>query len=271
MKDLRKVLFITDMDGTLLPNNKRLNVKDVLAIDKFRSRGGHFSLATGRSLQSARQYFDGLKICDPVILCNGGSIYDCADKKYKWQNFVDISAYDVVRRVLDAFPEAGCEVNLSEDILVPRLTEQEEYHLKISYDGKFTPADINELPSDGWCKVLFAAPEEIIPDIAEFIDKIENNSVEYVRSSKIFYEILPKNCTKGYALNVLRDIYKLDGWVVAACGDFNNDLEMIKNADIGFAPANAMDCIKSAADRITEADCNNGAVAEALEYVMNTL
>lgn len=271
MKDLSKVLFITDMDGTLLPNNKQLNEKDISIIEKFRSMGGHFSVATGRSLQSARQYFGGLNICEPVILCNGGGIYDCTEKKYKWQNFVDISAYDVVRKVLDAFPGAGCEINLSEDILVPRLTEQEEYHLKISYDGKYTPAEIIELPSDGWCKVLFAAPEEIIPDIAEFIAKIGNDSVEYVRSSSIFYEILPKNCTKGYALNILRDIYMLDDWTVAACGDFNNDLEMIKNADLGFAPANAMDCVKEAADHITVADCNNGAVAEALDYVISTL
>lgn len=271
MKDLSKVLFITDMDGTLLPSNKRLNEKDISAIEKFRGMGGHFSVATGRSLQSARQYFGGLKICEPVILCNGGGIYDCAEKKYKWQNFVDISAYDVVRRVLDAFPEVGCEVNLSEDILVPRLTEQEDYHLKISYDGKYTPADINELPCGGWCKVLFAAPEEIIPDIAEFIAKIGNDTVEYVRSSRIFYEILPKNCTKGSALNVLRDIYGLDGWTVAACGDFDNDLEMIKNADMGVAPANAADCVKAAAHYVSAADCNNGAVAEALEYVINTL
>ena len=36
MKDLSNVIFITDMDGTLLPANKRLNPKDLDAIYDFR-------------------------------------------------------------------------------------------------------------------------------------------------------------------------------------------------------------------------------------------
>ena len=35
--------------------------------------------------------------------------------------------------------------------------------------------------------------------------------------------------------------------------------------------ANAQECVKKAADHITVSDCNNGAIAEALEYVMNIL
>ena len=63
----------------------------------------------------------------------------------------------------------------------------------------------------------------------------------------------------------------MDDWTVVACGDFDNDLEMIKFADIGFAPSNAQDCVKEAADFISDADCSSGFMSEVINHVMNVL
>ena len=271
MIDLAKTLFITDMDGTLLPADKKLNPADIAAIEEFRCNGGHFSVATGRSLQSASQYFNELKLDEPIILCNGGGVYDCREKRFVWQKFVDTSAYETVKKAFEHFPNAGGEINYSDGIKVPHMSEKEKYHLRISYGDDYCEVPYDELSPDGWCKMLFAAEEDEIPLIAEYLRKLGNDKIEYVQSSKIFYEILPKGCTKGYALGVLKDKYSLDDWTLIACGDFDNDLEMIKKADIGFAPANAQECIKSTADHVTEADCSNGAIAEVLNYVMNVL
>lgn len=271
MKDFSKVLFITDMDGTLLTSDKKLNPKDLYAIAELRFYGGHFAIATGRAVQSAAQYFDELKLEEPIILCNGGGIYDCKQQKFVWQRFVDTSLYDTVKTVFDKFPDIGGEVCFSNDILVPRMNEMERYHLNISYFGKYKEVDYADIPKDGWCKMLFAGDEETIPHIADYISELGNDKAEYVRSSKIFYEILPKNCTKGKALKELRELYHMDDWTIVACGDFDNDLEMIQAADIGFAPSNAQEIIKAEADYVTKADCSNGAVAEALEYMKKIL
>ena len=67
------------------------------------------------------------------------------------------------------------------------------------------------------------------------------------------------------------ELYRGYGYTVAACGDFNNDIEMLQNADIPTAPANALDEVKKIACMVTKADCDSGAVAEALYYVMNVL
>lgn len=269
MKDLSKVLFITDMDGTLLPSNKKLNADDIAAIERFRAAGGHFSVATGRSLQSARQYFDELMLDEPIILCNGGGIYDCKTKKFAWQKFVDESAYESVCAAFEKFPKIAGEINTSDDILVPRLNKMEEYHLSISYGGKYTPMEMKKIPRGGWCKMLFAAENEDLPRLIEYFENNGNDKVDFIRSSPIFYEILPKNCLKGDALLKLIEIYKMDGWTTVACGDYDNDLKMLENADVGIAPANALDCVKNAAKYVAKADCSSGAVAEAIDYVFN--
>ena len=46
MSDLSNVLLITDLDGTLLPDNKILSQKDKEAIKRFRADGGKFTVAT---------------------------------------------------------------------------------------------------------------------------------------------------------------------------------------------------------------------------------
>lgn len=272
MKDLSNVIFITDMDGTLLPANKRLNQKDLDAIADFRRFGGRFTVATGRTVQSASQYFDALQLDEPMIVLNGGAIYDCRDKKYVWQNFVDSSAYSVVKEILEKFPKVGAEIDLSDKILVPQYSIQEEYHIDISYKN-ITPysVNINDVSPEGWCKVLFAADSDEIDKLAEYTEKMGWNDLTFVRSSKYFYEILPSGCSKGTALQKMLELYHCNGYTVAACGDFDNDIEMLQNADIPLAPANAVSEIKKVACMVTKSDCDNGAVAEALYYVMNVL
>ena len=46
-------------------------------------------------------------------------------------------------------------------------------------------------------------------------------------------------------------------------GDYENDISMIKEADIGYAVANACEPLKSVADRITNANVG-GAIAEMI-------
>ena len=49
-------------------------------------------------------------------------------------------------------------------------------------------------------------------------------------------------------------------------GDYNYDLEMIKNADISAVPEDTPDDIKAYADYIA-GSCEDGAVADFIEYL----
>lgn len=272
MKDYSKVLFITDMDGTLLPTNKKLNPKDLAAIEKFRQLGGTFSVATGRSIQSASQYFSDLTLnTEPVIVCNGSGIFDCNKRNFSWQKYVEKSAYDIVKILFEHFPSIGGEVSLDKMILVPRISPKERYHLDISYKDMYEQVDYDSIPKDNWCKFLFAGEIEEIDLMEKFVAENISCNLTFVRSSPFFFEILPNDCSKGKALQKIKEIYSMNDWTFVGCGDFDNDLEMVQIADIGVAPANAQECVKKAADHITVSDCNNGAIAEALEYVMNIL
>ena len=85
-----------------------------------------------------------------------------------------------------------------------------------------------------------------------------------VRSWNISLEIMKKENAKGAAIRRLAE--KLGAKLVVAVGDYENDLEMIRDADIGYAVENAIDTLKKAADRIT-VHANQSAIARVIEDV----
>ena len=83
----------------------------------------------------------------------------------------------------------------------------------------------------------------------------------FVSSWPLSLEILSKKNGKGYALR--RVAKSLEARLSIGVGDFENDEQMIRMADIGYAVANASDELKAIADRIT-VDVHNGAIAHII-------
>ena len=52
--------------------------------------------------------------------------------------------------------------------------------------------------------------------------------------------------------------------LLVCVGDFENDFDMVRDADIGYAVANAADSLKGVADRIT-VSARDGAIARIIE------
>jgi hydroxymethylpyrimidine pyrophosphatase-like HAD family hydrolase len=53
---------------------------------------------------------------------------------------------------------------------------------------------------------------------------------------------------------------------VIACGDFENDTEMLKAADVAVAPENALDSVKEVADLVL-CHCQEGLIADVIERI----
>ena len=65
---------------------------------------------------------------------------------------------------------------------------------------------------------------------------------------------------------MLRQLLKNKVKTVIAAGDNENDLTMLREADIGYAVENAIPQLKAAADRIT-VSCDRGAIARIIEDI----
>lgn len=266
MSDFSNIVFISDLDGTLLPDNKIPLRKDIEAIERFKAGGGIFTIATGRIIQAAEQFFDVLKPNAPVILNNGSLIYDIKSGSALYNRALDKAAKDYTIELMERFPEMGVEINLPDKIYAVRLNDWERKHLELTH-LPYEEADIDEIPDQGWCKVLYSIGGGRTKELEAYAASMGWNKTSFVISGDFLFECLPKDTAKGIAM---KELVKLQGWnsfTIAAAGDYNNDLEMLEYANIGFAPQNAQEIVKNAAEFVASADCNSGFIVEAIDYI----
>lgn len=264
--DFSKVILMTDLDGTLLTDDKQILPVDFEAIERFRTGGGIFTMATGRGYAMAKHIADKLRLDCPAVVYNGAAVYDFRQEKFLWQCAIGDKALGIIRRIAELYPDIGVEVLRGNVVHVPYLNDMEQWHIDLEHvPADFTPLD--DIPRDGWLKVLFAYPPEKLDGLQSFIENSpEFSGVHWVRSAPMFFECLPEGIDKaaGYS-QLIRAIGAEDRFTVGV-GDFMNDLAMIQSADLGAAVANAQPSVREAAD-IVLCDNNSGAMAELIDYI----
>lgn len=263
--DISKILIVSDMDGTFLPSSKIVSKRNAEAVQQFQNAGGSFTIATGRAIQAAQQYFDSVKVNFPMILCNGGLIYDTTDGSSLYDVFVPKNTREITKRILEDNRNLGCEVLTLNTVYVPQMNETERMHNEIC---RLTPveADIDSIP-DNWYKVLFADSNDNINKLTEYVSTKNFVEVDFVRSSEHYYEILPQNISKGSALEKMRALCGIEDYTIIAVGDYYNDIEMLRYADIAVCPSNAEEAVKDICDIVLEHSCDEDAICELIKYI----
>ena len=69
------VMIVTDLDGTLLKNDKSISQENLQAIRYFQEMGGLFSCVTGRVPHGAKAVVDILQPNAPCGHGNGGAVW----------------------------------------------------------------------------------------------------------------------------------------------------------------------------------------------------
>lgn len=251
MKKFEGMLFCTDLDGTIYNDNKEVSKENLSAIEYFKSEGGLFTFITGRPPLVSKEMCNTIKPNAPYGCFNGGAIYDFEADKYLWNVFLPDEATELVREVDKRLPEIAIQYNTKETIYFNKDNSAMEYFRSVTGVPN-TYCHFENVPGK-ILKIVFAHenPEQINDLMKLLNEHPKANTFDFIRSEKIFYELLPKGTSKGAALTKLTELLGLEKSKTIAVGDYNNDVSMIKAAGIGFAVENAVDETKAVADYIT--------------------
>ena len=91
----------------------------------------------------------------------------------------------------------------------------------------------------------------------------------YDRSWPVGLEMHHKDSGKGECVKILRQMFPQIHTIITA-GDYENDLTMLREADIGCAVENAIPAVKEAADRII-VHCDEHAIAHIIHDLIPSL
>lgn len=167
--EFSKVILMTDLDGTLLTDDKRILPLDLEAIERFRAGGGLFTMATGRGYSMAKHIADKLRLDCPAVVYNGAAVYDFRQEKFLWQCEIGSRAADIIKRVAERYPDIGVEVLRGNVVHVPFLNDTEQWHLNLE-NVQADWSKLENIPQDGWLKVLFAYPPEKMDELQHYIE-----------------------------------------------------------------------------------------------------
>lgn len=260
------VLLVSDVDATLLDKQKNIPPRNLAAIERFQSLGGAFTIATGRTHLTCDAIAQRAGVNAPVIVYNGGGVYDRETKSFLWRRMLDRDALIApFRELMARHPGIGVEVNAGDAALMVNPNAPIDPNV-LRGNFPYRRADIAESPAQ-WFKIMLNAPKKsllqaIEPEARQLLAPFLAKGCTLTYSGETYLELLP--ASKGTALEALARLRGFARENIIAVGDYDNDLEMIRWAGLGVAVENAQESVRAAADRIV-CTSDDGAIAQIID------
>lgn len=267
IKNMKKILFL-DLDNTLLDSDKQISSANHDAIRHIIHRGNMVVACSGRPLNGFLPILDGLHLNREgcyAIANNGGQIYDCFHKKNLFKKTLTMEEVRYIFKEADT-RHLHCQTYDSDFLMLRKLDEEAEFYLKGTL---CKPKIVPSLP-DGMTEEPIKLLLVELHDHAR-LDQFRIEMEPWARgrvslfwSSPYYMEVVREGVSKGAAVKLLCEMLKIPIENSIGAGDSENDIPMLKACHLGCAMSNATVACKSAADYITENDCNHSGVAEII-------
>lgn len=268
-------IIALDLDGTTMRSDNTLSDVVRKSLQKACDSGIEVVVASGRPYGSMPKEVLNIEGINYVISSNGAVVHDKTGKRL---NSYLLDENDVLKLL--------------------KITENYDIIFEAFINGKtYTDRRYAEDPVKYGCGEAYVGyvqqNHEKIDDMRSFIyeHRSELDSIEYVCTDKVwreeirekieenikgfyvtssslnFVEMMAKSATKGNAVKWLCNHLKIDLENTCACGNADNDIDMIKQAGLGVAVKNATPLCLESADKIVASNDNNG-VAELIMYII---
>lgn len=276
---MKRTLYVSDLDGTLLDRDSKLNDVTVSILnDLIENKGVNFSIATARTPATVEGIMASVKSRLPYVVMNGAAMWDNENKKFT--DTVVMSA-DTVQRVCEIFESYGLRplvYRKNGDCLAVHhygdLSMQERYFIEERMNLPLKTFHLNDVNYKHTCDdalLIFAMNEYLL------LKSIYNKVVNSVECSSVCYhdifdtssglmETYAPITSKAEAVRRLAESVGAERLVVF--GDNRNDIPMMQIADYAVAPANAVEEVKAIAHEIIEPNSTHSVARFILEDCM---
>mgnify|MGYP002645403269 CR=1 FL=1 len=264
----KKILF-TDLDGTLLNDQKQIGSYTREILDAWTGAGHKLVLCSGRDINSVGSVKEELKLNFPgmyLIGYNGGEIYDCENQKTICKTALTL---DQASHILEEAAKFGIHAHTytQTHIVAPKDTQELAYYRRVIKTPVIISPKVTDVMTEGPCKCL-AVELKDAKKLEDFrlslLPWASSEGISMMYSSPYYLEFFPSSSGKGTAVRTLCQLLNINPYFSVAAGDAQNDISMIEAAGMGIAMCNGSEGVKIAATTITEFDNNHDGLAYTL-------
>ena len=272
-------LIACDLDETLLNDEHLVGAKNVAAIKRAREEYGvKFVPATGRGFMQIQPELKELQLYDLegeyVISFNGGALTE--NKNNRIIEFKGLE-FSKMKEIFEAGLnfDVCIHVYTPDNLYVFNLSESERQRIKNQKLEAVYPEvnSVDFLKDTPISKILYQNVDvPYLMSLEEGLKPITDGHCAVSYSSNRYMEFNALGVDKGQGLIDLANKLGIAIEETIAVGDNYNDMAMLKVAGLSVAANNVVDDVKAACDYTTNANNNEGVVAELIEkFIFNEI
>ena len=260
-------LIATDMDGTLLDDEKRLPPDFSEVMDRLKRHDIRFTIASGRSYSALTPIFEPYSEKMSFICDNGAFIVQNGKEE-----FISSIASETVSRIVricrDKIPEAYPVLCGRRGIYAAGgFSLHSEKELGFYYNSRQICDDLANTGDDIFKIAIY---DENDPKTCSYpvLDKIFGKELTLVVSGHLWMDIMNPGINKGAALNTIQKSLGISKKETMAFGDFYNDIDLLAQAEYSYVMDNANDDMKLHGKYIAGSN-NSGGVTRAIKQYLD--
>jgi Cof subfamily protein (haloacid dehalogenase superfamily) len=257
---------ISDVDGTLLTDDKILSARTKATVADLRSNGIIFSMISSRPPRGLRLLMTSLGIDAPVAGFNGGMLATA--------DLTVISAHllppGVARRAVDFLDARRVDIWIfsGQDWL---LRHPDGPYVGLEERAvAFGPTIVDDFgPAlDAAAKIVGVSTDfEYLAQCERELRDALGEQASIVRSQPYYLDVTHPLANKGDALSNLAKLLEVPLAEVVAIGDGHNDIAMFERSGLSIAMGNASPEVRRAADFVAASNSEDG-FAQAIERLV---
>jgi Cof subfamily protein (haloacid dehalogenase superfamily) len=260
--------LISDVDGTLVTDDKNLTLRTKATVAELHARGIIFTIISSRPPRGLRMLLDPLKITMPIASFNGGVIV-APDLSVITEHLL---LPQVARRAVDLLNARGVQswVFAGQDWLVracdgPFIRREEQ-------TVGFRPTIVEDFAPFAAAKIVGVSRDfELLEQCERDVHTELADQASVARSQPYYLDITHPLANKGVALSELARLLAVPLAEIAVIGDGGNDIAMFQRSGFSIAMGNASPEVQRAADFVTDSNLADGFATAIERFILGHL
>jgi Cof subfamily protein (haloacid dehalogenase superfamily) len=260
-------LLLSDVDGTLVRQDKTLTERTVQAVHALHDAGIHFAVTSGRPPRGMAMLVEPLALRGPLAGFNGGLVVE-PDMDVLEEHAIEDQHVPPAIRLLEA---SGLYVwaYRGNDWYVrdpdgPRVDRE-------SHTLQFGPTVVDDFDTLGPGVAKLVGVSDDLGAVAAAQRSVTDElggHVSAATSQPYYLDITHPRANKGAVVELLSNRYEVPSEHIATIGDGRNDILMFDRSGLSIAMGNAHPDVQDAARHVTTTNEDDGFANAVQQYVL---
>lgn len=251
-------LFLADVDGALVTNDKVLTEQAKAAVRALHDHGIKLAITSGRPPRGMHMLVEPLSLKTPIAGFNGG-VFTKPDWSVIEQHTLEPdAAKKALALILDYKLDAW--IYTGEDWLIrdPKAPHVAREAWTVKFDAKVVPKFTDEHLQKVVKIVGISDDLEQVAKTEKAAQETLGKSASAARSQPYYLDVTNPKANKGTVVHTLSRLLDIPRERIATMGDMPNDVLMFRESGFSIAMGNASDEVKKQASAVTDSNEKEG-------------